>query len=90
MKKKEKIKKYTLKMEPSGNYYTFRNRPWKTLRKILYYRKEPKMEPVKVLYPKKGTKEGTGEGSWLWLSLKRRLKIFFEEPLRSMSHEQSY
>ena len=27
MKKKEKIKKYTKKMEPLGNYLTFRNRP---------------------------------------------------------------
>ena len=70
-------------MEPLGNYFTFRNRPWNRPRKVLIPWKEPKKELVKVLYPKKGTEEGTGEGSWLWLSLKRPIKIGFEEPLRS-------
>ena len=83
MKKMEKIKIYTQKMEPLGNYLTFRNRPWNRPRKVPYSWKEPKKEPVKVLYPKKGTEEGTGEGSWLWLSLKRPIEIVFEEPLRS-------
>ena len=82
-RKEEKIKKYTLKMEPLGNYLTFRNTPWNRPRKGLYFWKKPKKEPVKVLYSKKGTEEGTGEGSWLWLSLKRPIKIVFEEPLRS-------
>ena len=49
MKKEEKIKKYTLKKEPLGNYLTFRNKPVK----VLYSRKEPKKEPVEVLYPQK-------------------------------------
>ena len=82
-KDEKKTGKYTLKMEPLGNYLTFGNRPWNRPRKVLYSWKELKKELVKVLYPKKGTKEGTGEGSWLWLSLKRLIKIFFEEPLRS-------
>ena len=34
---------------------------------------------MKVLNLKKGTKEG----SWLWISLKRPIAIYFEEPLRS-------
>ena len=59
-KKKEKIKKYTLKMEPLGNYLTFRTRPWnrplllKSTEKgtgegSLPQKKEPRKEPVKVL-----------------------------------------
>ena len=70
-------------MEPLGNYLTFRNKPWNRPRKVLYSWKEPKKEPVKVLDPKNGTEEGTGEGSWLWLTLKRPIKIVFKEPLRS-------
>ena len=82
-KKQEKIKKNTLKMEPLGNYLTFGNRLWNRPRKVLYSLKETKKEPVKVLFPKKGTGEGTGEGSWLWLTLKRPIEIFLWEPLRS-------
>ena len=66
------IAKYTLKMQLLGNYLTFRNRP----REVLYSGKEPKKEPVKVLYPKKGSKEGTGEGS------KKTNQDFLKEPLR--------
>ena len=79
MKKIEKIKIYTLQMESLGKYLTFRNRP----RKVLYSWKEPKKEPVKDLNLKKGTEEGTGEGSWLWLSLKRPIGNYFEASLRS-------
>ena len=40
--------------------------------------KEPKMEPVKVLDSKKETKEETGEGSWLWLSLEKNYHNLYE------------
>ena len=49
MKKQEKIKKYTLKMEPLGNYLTFRNRPGN--------------RPEEGSLLLKRTEKGTGEGS---------------------------
>ena len=70
------IAKYTLKMQLLGNYLTFRNRPGNRPREVLYSRKERKKEPVKVLYPKKGSEEGTGEGS------KKTNQDFLKEPLR--------
>ena len=33
---------------------------------------------MKGLDPEKGTEEESGEGSWLWLSLKRPITIYLE------------
>ena len=71
-------------MESFGNNLIFRNRPWNRPRKVFYSWKEPNKEPVKVLNPKKGTKEETGVGSWLWLSLKRLIEIFLKKPQMSI------
>ena len=50
-------------MELLGNYFTFINRPWKNLRKVLDSEKEMKKEPEKVLTLKQEPRKKNGEGS---------------------------
>ena len=50
-------------MESLGNYLTFRNRPGNRPEEGSLLLKRTEKETVKVLNLKKGTEEGTGEGS---------------------------
>ena len=63
--KHEKIKKYTLKMEPLGNYLTFRNRPWKNPKEGSWLQKRTEKGTGEGSYSKTGTEDKTGEGFWL-------------------------
>ena len=69
--------------------WTFWKRPWKDRGKVLTPKIDCKIdrdkvlgnqkkEPVKVLDPEEGTEQETGEGSWLWLSLKRLIERYLE------------